>query len=98
MDERLRERFLERVQYAGSAARMPETRPGGRYGLPFGLTPASPLDPRRVPLSCTPEEEEPMQLGRSRLSPETRDRLYLYCGKVVHIIQACPVRPKDPAH
>ena len=76
MYERLRERFLERAQYAGSAAQTPETRPGGRYGLPLGPTPAAPLDPRRIPLSRTPEEEEPMQLGRihwSRVSGDKRD-------------------------
>ena len=73
MDERLRECYLERAQVSGSAARMPEVHPGGRYGLPFGLTSAAPLAPLRAPLSRLPESEEPMQLGRSRLSPETRD-------------------------
>ena len=98
MDKRLRERYLERAQASGSAARTPEVRPGGHYGLPFGPTPAAPLSPLRAPLSRLPESEEPMQLGRSRLSSETRDqrmcdRLCLYCGKAGHIIRACPVWP-----
>ena len=46
------------------------------------------------------EEEEPVQLGRSRLSPETweqlRWQLCLYCGGDGHLIRSCPVQPNRP--
>ena len=89
--------FRERNPDTGDSSK------GGRYGLPLGPTPAAPLAPLHAPLSCLPEGEEPMQLGRSCLSSETRDQrmrdqLCLYCGKAGHIIRACLVWPKDPAH
>ena len=54
-------------------------------------------------LAQVTEGEEPMQLGRSRLTPSVREhrfreRLCLYCGGGGHIIRTCPTRPKDPAH
>ncbi len=44
--------------------------------------------------------DEPMQVGRARLSREERDRrrmrgLCLYCGAAGHFLASCPV--KDPA-
>lgn len=47
--------------------------------------------------------EEPMQLGRMRLSPEERQRrlrlgLCMYCGQPGHILALCPARPKEQAH
>ena len=47
--------------------------------------------------------EEPMQLGRVRLTPTERERSFrdgtcLYCGLPGHIIKACPHRPKEQAH
>ena len=62
------------AQHSGSSARTPVTRPGGRYIAPLGPTPVPPLSPSRAPLTRPQEEEEPMQLGRSRLSPETREQ------------------------
>uniref|UniRef100_A0AAZ1X0G2 CCHC-type domain-containing protein n=1 Tax=Oreochromis aureus TaxID=47969 RepID=A0AAZ1X0G2_OREAU len=48
------------------------------------------------------EGEQPMQLGRSRLSPEERYRRWragecFYCGRRGHIAMDCPARPKDSA-
>ena len=102
MDERLRERRLERAQRSISAVRMPSARPGTSPGRPQGPTPAPVLSSTGAGLSRTIEEEEPMQLGRSRLSPEVREqrfreRLCLYCGGNGHLIRTCPVRPNDPA-
>ena len=49
------------------------------------------------------DESEPMQLGRSRLSSDERqrrirNRLCLYCGGADHQLQTCSVRPKDLTH
>ena len=43
-------------------------------------------------------EPEPMQLGRTRLSPEERQRRAdtrscLYCGEVGHLVSTCSLRP-----
>ena len=45
--------------------------------------------------------EEPMQIGRTRLTPEERQRRLregrcIYCGQRGHLIASCPV--KDRAH
>lgn len=49
-----------------------------------------------LPVS-TPEPEEPMQLGRLRLTNSERQRrltngLCLYCGKAGHLAASCPVK------
>ncbi|KAL7839877.1 hypothetical protein SRHO_G00265350 [Serrasalmus rhombeus] len=46
----------------------------------------------------TPREAEPMQLGRTRLTPEEKQRrrregLCLYCGQAGHLCSSCPIRP-----
>lgn len=101
MDERLRERRVERAQRSWGAPKPPT---GGSPSCSGGRreTAAPPLvmSPGH---STSREEEEPMQLGRSRLSQEEReqrmrDRLCLYCGRPGHHIRACPTRPKDQAH
>ena len=52
--------------------------------------------------SSTMEQDEPMQLGRAKLSPAERQlRLRagecLYCGDATHFLANCPIRPKDGA-
>ena len=101
MDERLRERRVERTQRPGGVSRplVGGTSSGGsvrREGPPLAAFPGPSTPALR-------DVEEPMQLGRSRLSPEEReqrmrDRLCLYCGRPGHVIRACPSRPKDQAH
>ncbi|XP_055015782.1 uncharacterized protein LOC129410863 [Boleophthalmus pectinirostris] len=56
---------------------------------------------RNAPESST--GEEPMQLGRARLTPAERQRrqrsgLCIYCGQAGHYINSCPQRPKEMAH
>uniref|UniRef100_A0AAR2KLN8 CCHC-type domain-containing protein n=1 Tax=Pygocentrus nattereri TaxID=42514 RepID=A0AAR2KLN8_PYGNA len=46
----------------------------------------------------SPREAEPMQLGRTRLTPEEKQRrrregLCLYCGQAGHLCSSCPTRP-----
>ena len=74
VDERLRERHLEWAQHVGVPARSLAPLPGGRYSPHPGPTSTSLPVSRHAPLSRTSEEEEPMQLGRLRLSPETREQ------------------------
>ena len=55
---------------------------------------------RLQPPRAKNDESEPMQIGRSQLSPEVRrqrirDNLCLYCGSADHRINDCPVLPKD---
>ena len=64
MDERLQERRLERVQRAENSAQTPGTHPVGPGVAVQGATPIPPLPPLIRPLG----EDEPMQLGRLRLS------------------------------
>ena len=101
MDDRLRERRLERTLRPGGAPKLQVTR-STNGGTPRETSsPAASISPL---MSCPPRsDEEPMELARSRLSQQERDQrmrdhLCLYCGKSGHHIRACPTRPKDQAH
>ena len=73
---------------------------------PSPLRPAvSPVGANRVPPALLPSEaagatgEEPMQVGRTQLSPEERQRRMsegrcLYCGQLGHIIATCPLKAR----
>ena len=87
LDNRLRERRRERT------ARPPSSR----------LPPTPPFVTTRPSLQPEVTEEEPMELGRAHLTPAERSRRLragecLYCGKLGHMLAACPTRPKDQAH
>ena len=75
MDERHRERRLDGAEHSGNSARTPGTRPVGPDVAAQGSTPVPPLPPSRALLSRPQGEDEPMQLGQSRLSPEVRKQL-----------------------
>lgn len=92
IDNRLRSRRRERRSTiphpAPRATPPPPPSPAPLSALPPGLP--SPL-------------EEPMQLGRARLTPEERHRRRLageclYCGEKGHFLATCPIRPKGQAH
>lgn len=92
IDNRLRERQWEKTTLVSRAA-----------------TPAkpTPLLPARAATQSDqsqirPAEDEPMNLGRAKLSPEERlCRIRagecLYCGQPGHYVINCPVRPKGGA-
>uniref|UniRef100_A0A674N6B8 CCHC-type domain-containing protein n=1 Tax=Takifugu rubripes TaxID=31033 RepID=A0A674N6B8_TAKRU len=98
-------RRQERAQRAGGSTRQLSHRTSS---VPdFSLTSTAAPPPHillQSPAHSSPRVgEEPMQIGRSRLSRQEReqrlrDQLCLYCGNNGHFIQACPVRPKGPAH
>lgn len=94
IDSRLRERRQERggrVRTAGGAPSLSATR----ATPPLGHRPHTSAVP-------TTELDEPMQLGRARLSPAEKERRMragecMYCGDRTHFLVNCPVRPKDKA-
>ena len=64
-------------------------------------TPRSTVPPMALPfpVSSGSSGEEPMQVGRTRLSPEERQRRLaegrcLYCGQLGHIIATCPLKAR----
>ena len=67
-----------------------------------GYLPDEPRHPVPQVLSSGPPDEEPMQLGRTRLSTDERLRRVnsgacLYCGQLGHFRSTCPLRPKEGA-
>lgn len=103
LDNRLCERRRERA--ASSRVPLPLPKP---FRLPGSLQP-HPLQEAPSPSVVTPAApsspvpEEPMQLGRMKLSPAERQRrllqrLCVYCGAADHYLANCPARPKDQAH
>uniref|UniRef100_A0AAQ6IB43 CCHC-type domain-containing protein n=1 Tax=Anabas testudineus TaxID=64144 RepID=A0AAQ6IB43_ANATE len=97
VDLRLRERMEERRQ-ENAVRRRPLPAPLSSAPPPRLHKPAPDSDAHSVPAGDAPE---PMQLGRSRLSPEERQRrikgnLCLYCGSAGHYLNRCPA--KDRAH
>ena len=96
MDERLRERRQERSRRSSPSSPPKHVRPN-----PLPRRFENPARPSSS--SASSSDVEPMQIGRSRLTPEERERrfnnrLCLYCGKDGHIIRECPLLPKTNAH
>lgn len=92
LDNRIRERVRERQEAQ-------RRRPQPSAPLPAnGLSPTSSASGNPAP-----PVEEPMQLGRARLTPAERQRrmegrLCLYCGQGGHFIGRCPEASKGRAH
>ena len=100
MDARLQERRADR------AHRSPLQSVPRRFASVFPTSPSRPTPhaqyPMLPPSLSASGSGEPMEVGRSRISPaERQQRLSndqcLYCGESGHYIRSCPTRPKDPA-
>lgn len=98
LDNRIRERRRERTrQQTFSRAPAPAlARVSSNTPLPL-------ISVQSTPVSQPEPSEEPMQLGRTRLTPNERLRRIksgecLYCGQIGHFLATCPVRPKGGAH
>lgn len=94
LDNRIRERRRERQVLRPSHSRLPSFAP---------RRPRLSTSPPALEPNPSSEGPEPMQLGRTRLTPEERERRLregkcLYCGNPGHILSRCPIRPKDRAH
>lgn len=100
LDNRLQERRRERAE----RTRKPVPSAGLRFSVPAPTcVPASPSWSPARPSAPQPPSEEPMQLGRARLSPSERQRrmqlrLCLYCGLAGHYAANCRPPLKDLAH
>ena len=84
-----------------------EPSPSGPTAPPVGgngaIRPAESRYPLPPAESTGSLGEEPMQLGRARLTPDERLRrrkmgVCLYCGQPGHYLATCPTRPKEMAH
>ena len=106
LDNRLRERRRERTDrqrarfFSPAPRSQPET-PRPSPSSPPGAASEQSGASFSSPASSGPEE--PMQLGRARLTPLERQRrlrlrLCIYCGEGDHFLARCPAVPKDPAH
>jgi len=101
MDSRLQERRADRAHR--NSPRQPFNHPAMETPTMFSASRAQPPPtPVHSLVSSAPGTVEPMEIGRSRLTPEERElrvnnHLCLYCGESGHFIRACPTRPKDPA-
>ena len=89
VDNRLRERRRERALRSSST---PSSMPPAASRPPLSVS----FPPRheRTP----PSGSEPMQIGRTHLSPEERERRILsraclYCGQTGHFLSGCPSCP-----
>uniref|UniRef100_A0A3B5QX72 CCHC-type domain-containing protein n=1 Tax=Xiphophorus maculatus TaxID=8083 RepID=A0A3B5QX72_XIPMA len=92
IDQRMHERRLEKAS--------DRLYPTTSLGVPSRLTMRSPLP---KPPSFPPQDQpEPMQIGRSRLTPEERERrlkkgLCFYCGSEDHQLRQCPSKRLVPS-
>lgn len=94
VDERIRERRRERARHQLSSPRLSDTTQG--TSTPRAVNTSFP----REPAIATTSGEEPMQLGRTRLTAAEKERrrtqgLCLYCGERGHLRDTCPSLPKE---
>lgn len=105
LDNRLRERRRERVGRQGApppaAASLNSPASATRRGISRDLNPV-PVPAPGPGFPSAHYVEEPMQLGRARLTPAERERrvrhrLCIYCGQPDHFLSSCPHLPKEQA-
>lgn len=96
IDNRLRERRRERNNRSSTSSRPPVPRNPSSFVPPNPPIQTSSLLAQGI-------SDEPMQLGRAKLTPAERFRRInagecLYCGQLGHFLSTCPSRPKERAH
>lgn len=96
LDNRIRERRRDRTRQRSflQTPAFSQSRVGSNLPLPLKSVQSSPVSQDSA--------EEPMQLGRTHLTPAERLRRIqsgecIYCGQRGHFIYTCPVRPKGGA-
>lgn len=97
IDNRLRERRRERANRPSPVQRNAPPRNTASFPVPA----PAPSSPGHTSFSAP--EDEPMQLGRAKLTPTERLRRIkagecIYCGQFGHFLASCPSRPKGGAH
>ena len=103
LDDRLRERRREKAQLREGPSRKSPIRHGENQYFKNLVTTNPVSFPSGTEVSKPTEGEEPMQLGRARLTPDICERRFqerrcFYCGGRGHVLRTCPTHPKDPAH
>ena len=93
LDLRIQARKRERCSEFQSRSALPHSSSHSRSQV----TPASSSFASTYPVSL--EDTEPLQLGRTRLSPEERERrqrqnLCMYCGQPGHFVSWFPVKAR----
>ena len=83
---------LRKQRGGGPAVTERHSRPPPPSGQAYRRSPPEPQ-----PYLRADHEEEPMQLGRARLTPEERRKRQLegrcfYCGEIVHLVVSCPAK------
>ena len=96
IDKNLQDRGRSRPGYAAPFQRGQRATSQQSWRAPARFSPAS-----DAPAPST-EGEEPMQLGRTKLSPEERQRRIregrcIYCGQMGHFLSGCSVRDQATA-
>lgn len=99
LDNRLRERQREKAEGRRSRFSSPASSPHQQFPTSSRASSDRPGEAAQPPVDA----EEPMQLGRARLTPAERQRrfrqgLCFYCGQEGHPLATCPVLPKGEAH
>ena len=104
LDTRLLERRRERLGRVSHPPPVTRTMSPSLWGP--APSPSTSCGPDWMPSRTAPSSSgagEPMQLGRTRLTPRERQRrqrqgLCLYCGQEGHLQMHCPLLPKGGAH
>lgn len=97
---KINKRLFERERHRCRSAHSPPHQQG--HQSPRGRSPSL-WRRSSPPKTSSTSAGEPMQVGRTHLSPEERQRRLaegrcIYCRQIGHFIATCPLRDSAPAH